>query len=203
MAGKLFVIAAPSGAGKTSLVASLIKDVSALKVSISHTTRPKRPGEVDGENYFFVDDATFNKMVEDNAFLEHATVFDYAYGTSAAWVKEQLAQDIDVILEIDWQGARQVRPRFADAVTVFIVPPSHGALNERLKNRQQDAPEVIQQRMAKAQSEMTHAAEFDYLVVNDDFGEALADLKAIVRSRRLKMVDQQIKHQKLLAELLA
>ncbi|MHA7855876.1 guanylate kinase [Marinobacter alkaliphilus] len=201
--GTLFVISAPSGAGKTSLVAEMLRQDSQLGVSVSHTTRPMRTGEQDGVNYHFVSRDEFEAMIAEGDFLEHADVFGNYYGTSHAWVRETLATGRDVILEIDWQGAEQVRRLVPECVGIFIVPPSAEVLRERLIGRGTDAPEVIERRLAEAEEECRHAAEFDYLVVNDDFGVALADLLAITRAQRLKMSVQQLRHGKLLAGLVS
>ncbi|POP54569.1 guanylate kinase [Zhongshania marina] len=201
--GTLYTISAPSGAGKTSLVAELLKRTPRLGVSVSHTTRPMRPGEVDGVNYHFVSHAEFEKMLESSAFLEHAQVFDNFYGTSQQWVESQLAAGEDVILEIDWQGAQQVRRLMPDTVAIFIMPPSKEALNERLTGRGQDDSAVIQRRMDAAVAEMSHYIESDFVVINDDFNTALADLEAIVRSHRLSLANQQLRHQALLSALLS
>lgn len=201
--GTLFVISAPSGAGKTSLVAEMLRQDSQLGVSVSHTTRPMRTGEQDGVNYHFVSRDEFEAMIAEGDFLEHADVFGNYYGTSHAWVRDTLATGQDVILEIDWQGAEQVRRLVSECVSIFIVPPSAEVLRERLIGRGTDAPEVIERRLAEAEEECRHAAEFDYLVVNDDFGVALADLLAITRAQRLKMSVQQLRHGKLLAGLVS
>lgn len=201
--GTLFVISAPSGAGKTSLVAEMLRQDSQLGVSVSHTTRPMRTGEQDGVNYHFVSRDEFEAMIAEGDFLEHADVFGNYYGTSHAWVRETLVTGQDVILEIDWQGAAQVRRLVPECVSIFIVPPSAEVLRERLIGRGTDAPEVIERRLAEAEEECRHAAEFDYLVVNDDFGVALADLLAITRAQRLKMTVQQLRHGKLLAGLVS
>jgi guanylate kinase len=201
-AGNLFVIAAPSGAGKTSLVKALWESTPQLQISVSHTTRPMRPGEIDGQDYFFIDATTFHYMIENNAFLEYASVFDNHYGTSRDWVYEQLSQGIDVILEIDWQGARQIQQLFPQAVLIFILPPSMAALKSRLEGRRQDDAATIVRRMRAAQDEISHCGEFDYLVVNDQFDTALLDLRHIVLSARLKMSVQRIKQSVLLENLL-
>ena len=201
--GTLYTISAPSGAGKTSLVAELLKRTPRLGVSVSHTTRPMRPGEVNGVNYHFVSHAEFEKMLESSAFLEHAQVFDNFYGTSQQWVESQLAAGEDVILEIDWQGAQQVRRLMPDTVAIFIMPPSKEALNERLTGRGQDDSAVIQRRMDAAVAEMSHYVESDFVVINDGFNTALADLEAIVRSHRLSLANQQLRHQALLSALLS
>ena len=184
MKGVLYVIAAASGAGKTSLVAALEREVSGLLVSVSHTTRPMRPGEVDGESYHFVTPDVFEKMVEDDIFLEHAQVFDRSYGTSRKWVEAQLAQGIDVILEIDWQGATQIAS-IMPCVSIFILPPSVGELHRRLDGRGQDSEAVITRRMQDAIDDMKHYGEFNYLVINDVFDVALRELVTIVEAGRL------------------
>lgn len=189
--GVLFVVSAPSGAGKTSLLRALIPADDRLRLSVSHTTRAPRPGEEDGVHYHFVDRVRFEGMVAEGAFLEHARVFDNLYGTAERSVRDQLETGHDVVLEIDWQGARQVRERFPEAVSVFIVPPSVAALRERLSGRGQDGPEVIERRMRDARSELSHFGEYDYLVVNDDFEQALADLRAIVGAERLRIPRQK------------
>jgi guanylate kinase len=183
--GTLFTISAPSGAGKTSLVKALVEAEPTLQVSVSHTTRPQRPGEVDGENYHFCDRETFSAMLAESAFLEHAEVFGNLYGTSQAFVESALADDRDVVLEIDWQGARQIKRLIPDSCAIFILPPSEAALRERLTGRGQDDAATIERRMAAAASEMSHYVESDYLVINDIFDEALEELRAIVRCQRL------------------
>lgn len=200
--GTLFIVSAPSGAGKTSLVNKLVTEQSHIGISISHTTRAIRPTEVNGKDYHFVDRDTFVQMVEDNRFLEHANVFDNYYGTSKDWVEDTLNKGQDVILEIDWQGAMQVRRLMSEAVTVFVLPPSLTALESRLRARQSDSEEVIAKRIAGAKTEMSHYVEFDYLVVNDDFATALEELKAIVLAQRLRSSHQQRKLQSLLEGLL-
>ena len=189
--GVLFVVSAPSGAGKTSLLRALIPTDPRLQLSVSHTTRGARPGEQDGTHYHFVDRARFEAMVAAGEFVEHARVFDNLYGTAERSVRDLLGANLDVVLEIDWQGARQVRARFPEAVSVFIVPPSVEALRERLSGRGQDSAEIIDRRMRDARSELSHFGEYDYLVVNDDFDEALADLRAIVGAERLRLARQQ------------
>lgn len=199
----LFVVSAPSGAGKTSLVKELLAADAGLAVSVSHTTRAMRPGEQDGVDYHFVDIPTFQGMVADGAFLEHARVFDNFYGTAQASVEATLARELDVVLEIDWQGARQVRQRIPEAVSIFILPPSRSALQERLRGRGQDSDEVIARRMRDARSETEHYNEYDYLVVNDDFSTALAQLQAVVTAERLRLRNQGLRQQALLKDLLA
>ena len=201
--GTLYIFAAPSGAGKTSLVKALVETVATIEVSVSHTTRVPRPGEVDGINYHFIDVAVFQAMVAKGDFLEHAQVFDNFYGTARAKIEQRLAAGVDVILEIDWQGARQVRTQFPDSIGVFILPPSRQALEERLRGRGQDEEEIIARRMRDAVSEMSHYAEFDYLVINDDFQTALAELAAIVTARRLRTEIQASRHKPILQTLLA
>ncbi len=201
--GNLYIVSAPSGAGKTSLVKALLEAEPRVRVSVSHTTRAMRPGEVDGVNYHFVSREQFTAMLEQDAFLEHAQVFDNFYGTSQHWVEQTLADGYDLILEIDWQGAQQVRRLLPQAKSIFILPPTQEALRHRLTNRGQDSGEIIERRMRDAVSEMSHYVEFDYLVINDDFGHALEDLKAIFRANQLLQTPQQMRHGGLLSELLA
>lgn len=196
--GKLYIISAPSGAGKTSLVKQLRAETSDLAVSVSHTTRAMRPGETDAVDYFFVAVEQFKTMIAEQAFLEHAQVFDNFYGTAQQTVETNLAQGLDVILEIDWQGAAQVKRMLPDCVSIFILPPSIEVLCQRLQNRGQDNEEIIARRMRDAVTEMSHYPEFDYLVVNDDFNLALNQLKSIIIANRL----QQKRQQSLLAPLL-
>ena len=182
----LFIVSAPSGAGKTSLLRELVPADERLVMSVSHATRTMRPGEEDGVHYHFVSVERFEELVEQGAFLEHARVFDNYYGTSEAAVRGQLAEGRDVVLEIDWQGARQVRRRFPGAVSVFIAPPNIEALRDRLSGRGQDSVEVIERRMTDARRELSHYPEYDYLVINDDFATALSELRAIVTAERLR-----------------
>jgi len=182
--GSLFIVSAPSGAGKTTLVNALVERLPRISLSVSHTTRPIRPGETDGVHYHFVDDEIFDSMVSRDAFLEHANVFGHRYGTALAPVEERLAAGEDVILEIDWQGARQARAAIPEAVRVFILPPSRETLLERLRARGKDSDEVIEGRMAAADEEMSHRDEFDHRVVNDDFEIALQELESIVLDAR-------------------
>ena len=205
----LFIVAAPSGCGKTSLVESLINNTTNLRVSISHTTRKPRAGEVNGTNYHFVSVAEFQKMVSDDAFIEHAEVFENFYGTSKKLINDNLNNNIDVILEIDWQGARQVKQNLPSAISIFILPPSKEALELRLKNRAQDDELIIKKRMLDAENQMSHYSEFDYLVINDNFNAALADLESIISSSNnlskrahLSLEEQSIKHKKLLKKLI-
>ena len=199
----LYIVSAPSGAGKTSLLKALVATDDGIQVSVSHTTRPMRPGEMDGVDYHFVDKERFMAMVEQGEFLEHAQVFDNLYGTSEAAIREQLQSGLDVVLEIDWQGARQVRGRFADAVSIFILPPSPEALRQRLTGRGQDSEEVIERRMRDARSEMSHYPEYDYLIINDLFDEALEQLRAVVEAQRLREPLQAVKLEARLKALLA
>ena len=205
----LFIIAAPSGCGKTSLVEALIKKTKNLCVSVSHTTRPPRPDEVNGINYYFVSINEFEEMIKNNAFVEHATVFDNHYGSSTKLISEKLDEGVDVILEIDWQGARQVKENMPNSVSIFILPPSNEALLGRLKQRAQDNDETIKKRMSDAQNQMQHFNEFDYLVINDDFNSALNDLNLIIcrpdkASERfsLSLSEQSKKYIKLLKKLI-
>lgn len=201
--GTLYVVSAPSGAGKTSLVKALVETTDNLKVSVSHTTRTARPGEKNGVNYLFVTQDEFMHMLTCNLFLEHAQVFDHYYGTSEQWLAHQLQHGIDIILEIDWQGAQQVRRLKPDCVSIFILPPSRATLEQRLRNRGQDSEQVIARRLREAVDEISHYVEFDYLVVNDDFNLALKDLQVILHSQRLKQLNHASKLEKLLTELLS
>ena len=200
--GTLYVISAPSGAGKTSLVKALLEKTAGIGVSVSHTTRAMRDGEQDGFDYHFVDKAKFEKMVEESAFLEHAQVFDNFYGTAIANIEATLKKGDDVILEIDWQGAEQVRKQLPYSVNIFILPPSRAALEERLRGRGQDSDEIIARRMRDAKSETSHYSEYDYLVVNDDFDNALMELRSIVLARRCRYGAQSVRLRALLKELL-
>lgn len=189
--GKLYIISAPSGAGKTSLIKKLLPQVEELMVSISHTTRAQREGEQDGVDYFFTSIEDFKAGITQGKFLECAQVFDNFYGTAQSSVEASLEQGIDVILEIDWQGAEQIRKLLPDTLSIFIVPPSTEVLRERLQGRGQDSDEIINRRMQDAVTEMSHYAEYDYLVVNDDFDSALIDLKSIILANRLNIKRQQ------------
>jgi guanylate kinase len=182
--GRLFVVAAPSGAGKTSLVKELLRREPLLRVCVSHTTRRQRPNERDGHDYHFVDRATFERMVAEGAFLEHAAVFDNFYGTSLQALHDAFGAGFDVVLEIDWQGARQVREKVPECISIFILPPSRQALEQRLRDRRTDSPEVIARRLSDAVTDMSHYGEFDCVVVNDDFDLAVADLRRIVAAAR-------------------
>jgi len=206
--GNLFTVSAPSGAGKTSLVNALVATDERLRVSVSNTTRAIRPGEIDGVNYHFTEAAVFEQMINDGSFLEYATVFGNSYGTSKIWVNEQLELGFDVILEIDWQGALQAHQwlmaeQGSAGVGIFILPPSLDALRSRLEGRGQDGSDVIDGRMAAAVDEMSHFEQTDYLIINDDFDIALADLKAVILATRLRLSQQQRQFQPLLASLLA
>lgn len=198
----LYVVAAPSGGGKTSLVNALLARDANVALSVSHTTRAPRPGEKNGVHYFFVSEAAFEDLVEHGAFLEHARVFDHRYGTGREAVQRQLAKGIDVLLDIDWQGARQIRKTFPAARTIFILPPSLDVLRQRLIDRGQDSDAVIERRMEAARAEISHASEFDYLIINDDFDAALADLHAIIRKGRPVRDGQNAKSREILAQLL-
>ncbi|MCK9622283.1 MAG: guanylate kinase [Methylobacter sp.] len=201
--GKLYIISAPSGAGKTSLVKQLVADLDGLTVSVSHTTRKMRPGEAHGQDYYFVSVAEFQVMQEEQAFLEHAQVFDNFYGTAQQTVEENLNRGLDVVLEIDWQGAEQIKKLLPDSLSIFILPPSTEVLFERLRNRGQDGEEIIARRMRDAVTEMSHYNEFDYLVVNDVFEQALTELKSIVIANRLTKQRQLHNLRPLLTSLLA
>jgi len=200
--GTLFIIAAPSGAGKTTLVKALINNVSDIMVSVSHTTRPKRSNEVHGVNYYFVDHTAFQERIDQGDFLEYATIFEHLYGTSRRWVEETLLAGTDVILEIDWQGHNQVKRIFKDAVSIFVLPPSLQDLKQRLTGRNLDHPDVIAKRYADAKVTLSHVTEFDYVVLNDQFEQALHDLIIIVKSNRLQAVKQLEKYKELLVDML-
>lgn len=201
--GTLYIISAPSGAGKTSLVKALLESTDNIMVSVSHTTRGIRPGEVDGKDYHFTSVETFRSMIGDNAFLEHAQVFDNFYGTSRSSALDMMDKGVDVILEIDWQGAQQVRQKMPEAVSIFILPPSREELERRLRGRGTDADEVIARRLGEAVTEMSHYHEFDYLVFNDAFDTALAELRAIILARRQRATVQIPANQAILDALLA
>ncbi|TQF66710.1 guanylate kinase [Pseudoalteromonas luteoviolacea] len=201
--GNLFILSAPSGAGKSSLIKALLEKQANIKVSVSHTTRAPRPGENNGEHYHFVNVEEFKALIEKGDFFEWAQVFENYYGTSKQAIEDQLNNGIDVFLDIDWQGARQVRELMPDVKTVFILPPSRSELEKRLNNRGQDSQEVIAGRMAEAKSESSHYDEFDYVIVNDDFNTALEELEHIVVAARLQTKTQQTRHKDLIAQLLA
>lgn len=202
MQGILYIISAPSGAGKTSLVKAIISELENIQVSVSHTTRSKRPDEVDGINYHFISETDFLERQGRSEFIEFAEVFGNYYGTSKSWVIEQLESGTDVILEIDWQGAAQIRKAFPDAVGIFILPPSLSTLSQRLQKRAQDNQKIIHNRLKEAQTEISHYVEYDYLVVNDDFAKARLELKSIVESRRTTQAYQAQKLLPLLTDLL-
>jgi guanylate kinase len=203
--GNLFILSAPSGAGKSSLISALLKQESSrlMQVSVSHTTRQPRPGEVDGQHYHFVTVDQFKHQINKHEFYEYAEVFDNFYGTSETAIDEQLAKGIDVFLDIDWQGAQQVRMKKPDVTTIFISPPSKKELASRLRSRGQDSEEIIESRMSQAKAECSHYQEFDYIIVNDDFEQALTDLTTIVNNQRLKRSQQVENHQLLFKDLLA
>ena len=201
--GCLFVLAAPSGGGKTSLVRSLLEREPGIRLSVSYTTRAPRPGEQDGIHYHFVDEPAFMKLKDRGEFLEHAHVHGHWYATSATWLKQEVQHGHDVLLEIDWQGAQQVRRLIPEAVHIFILPPSLASLKERLEKRGQDSAAVIARRLEAARDEMRHCGEFDYVIINHEFATAVADLTAIVRASRLRAAAQCTRHAALLHSLLA
>ena len=201
--GQLLIVSAPSGAGKTSLIKALMEQDQRVEVSVSHTTRPQRPGEVEGVNYFFISTETFQEMREAGAFFESAEVFGHFYGTSLTQLEARLSDGADVILEIDWQGAQQVRQLLPDSAWLFILPPSLEALKSRLQARGQDADDTIEIRMRAARDEMSHWDEADYLIINDQFDSALEALQALVRSLRLRTGQEQTALQNLIEDLLS
>lgn len=203
MSGTLYIVSAPSGAGKTSLVKALLEDTRDITVSVSHTTRTQRPGEQDGVNYHFISHHQFEQRIRENEFLEHAEVFGNYYGTSQQWVNDTLTKGHDVILEIDWQGAQQIRRKIPETMGIFILPPSKAALLNRLQSRAQDKATEISKRLALASEEMAHYIEYDYVIVNDDFDIALSQLKSIIIARRLLTPSQTQRHQALIEDLLA
>ena len=202
-AGTLYIVSAPSGAGKTTLVEALLKNVSGIRASISHTTRPMRSGEKEGVNYHFVSKEIFLSLIKKEAFLEHAQVFNHFYGTSREWVQKTLSEGIDVILEIDWQGAKQIRCLIPESKSIFILPPSLEALEERLIKRGQDDPTVIKRRLAAAKEEISHYTMADYLLINDGFDETLVEFNSIILHERLKIQPQKQKNLNLLNSLLS
>lgn len=201
--GQLYTVSAPSGAGKTSLVGQLVRDLPGVEVSVSHTTRARREGEVDGLNYHFVDQARFEAMLAADDFLEHACVFNNFYGTAGSAVKARLESGIDVILEIDWQGAAQIKTLLPDTLSIFILPPSVGALRARLTGRGQDDADTIDRRMQAAVNEISHYRDADYLIINDDFQTALTEMTELIHAQRLRLHRQAQRHSGLLEELLA
>ena len=194
MKGKLFVITAPSGAGKSSLIQALLKDDPSLGLSVSYTTRPPRPGEVNGRAYHFVALPEFERMQQAGEFLESAVIYGNRYGTSQKWIERERTEGRDVLLEIDWQGALQVRRLMRQVVSVFILPPSLEVLESRLKGRAQDSAETIARRLAAAREEISHVAEYDYVIINDEFNRAALDLRSIIRAERLKLARQLARH---------
>lgn len=200
MAGNLYVVAAPSGAGKTTLVRLLLEQEASVQLSVSFTTRRPRPGEQNGCDYHFVDTAAFQAMIARQEFLEWAEVHGNFYGTSKKWIIERLAPDHDVLLEIDWQGAQQVRSAFPGAIGIFILPPSMEDLTRRLTERATDSTDVIARRLATARAEMRHVEEFDYVIINDSLEQALVDLRAVVRASRLTLAAQRARHAGLFAQ---
>lgn len=201
MTGNIFIICAPSGAGKTSLVAELLRRDRGVRLSVSHTTRAPRPGEQDGRDYHFVSRPAFEAMIERDEFLESADAHGNLYGTSQGWIDEQRAGDVDIVLEIDWQGAQQVRKLIADAVGIFLLPPSLATLRRRLNDRGQDSKAVIERRLQAAQGEIAHLAEFDYVIINNNFDDAVEDLVSIVRAARLRTASQVSRHSDLINSL--
>lgn len=203
--GTLYIVSAPSGAGKSSLISAMLETnpTYAMKVSVSHTTRGMRPGEQDGVHYHFVQKEHFEELIGKNEFLEYAEVFGNYYGTSRVWIESNLDKGIDVFLDIDWQGGRQIREQMPQAKSIFILPPSNGELERRLNARGQDSDAVIAKRMAEAKSEISHFNEYDYVIINDDFDSALMDFKAIIRAERLKQDKQAAKYKGMLDALLA
>jgi len=201
MTGVLFIVTAASGTGKTSLVRALLKTDNQLRKSVSYTTRPARPGEDNGKHYNFVSQQKFADLLKHGEFLEHAEVHGHSYGTSKSWIERAMQDGHDILLEIDWQGAQQVRRIFPNAVGIFILPPSLASLEERLKARAQDSSEVIASRLKAARAEMSHVDEFDYVIINDKFEQAAQELICIVRSNRLKLKPQLERHRDLINHL--
>ena len=201
--GTLFIIAAPSGAGKTSLVKALIEQTDNLKVSVSHTTRKPRNDEKEGEAYYFIDETKFKDLIKQNCFLEYAKVFNNYYGTSREWVEKELAAGNNIILEIDWQGAQQIRAQLRGSVGIFILPPDYHSLRDRLVNRQNDEMETIEFRMKAAKEEMSHFKEFDFIVINDDFEQALNEIKAIITATNLNSCRQSAFYEDFVSQIMA
>jgi guanylate kinase len=201
MSGNLFIVAAPSGAGKTTLVGMLLERDALIRLSVSYTTRAPRPGEANGREYHFIDVATFLAMRERGEFLESAEVHGNHYGTSRVWIEQQIAAGQDILLEIDWQGAQQVRTLFPNAIGIFVLPPSLGELERRLRSRGQDSEEVIARRLAAALTEMRHVNEFEYVIINNKLPEAIEDLQTVVRSVRLRYASQLARHSELFSFL--
>lgn len=201
--GSLYIVSAPSGAGKTSLIKALLESVDGIEVSVSHTTRPMRNGEIDGQHYHFFDTETFEKGIKDGLFLEHAKVFENYYGTSQSTVKQRLADGVDVILEIDWQGAQQIRQLIPENCSLFILPPSIEELERRLTSRNQDSDNVIARRVSQAKEDVQHFTEYDHVIVNDDFATALQALSSVFQCKRTERKKMQLRHQSLLKSLLA
>ncbi|KGQ46297.1 guanylate kinase [Gallibacterium anatis] len=203
--GNLYIVSAPSGAGKSSLISALLQQQPSyeMQVSISHTTRQPRPNEEHGKHYYFVDHKEFERLIAEDAFLEYAEVFGNYYGTSLPMIERSLKQGIDVFLDIDWQGAQQVRKKVPAAKSIFILPPSLQELERRLVGRGQDSNEVIAARMKKAISEISHYDEYDYLIINDDFDQALSEIKVVLKAEKLRVERQVQRHQLLISQLLA
>ncbi len=201
--GTLFIIAAPSGAGKTSLVKAIIEQVDNIEVSISYTTRAPRHDEKNGEAYHFIDENEFKTLIKQNRFLEHASVFDHHYGTSRDWVEKELASGKNIILEIDWQGAQQIKSQFRNSVGIFILPPDYHTLRERLLGRQNDEQETINRRMDAAREEISHYKEFDYIVINDDFEQTLTEIKTIITATNLGSCRQSVFYDDFVSQILS
>ena len=200
--GHLYIISAPSGAGKTSLIKALLKSVDRIKVSVSHTTRPRRPKEVDGVDYHYINVEQYQKMLAEGDFLEYAEVFGNHYGTSKKSVEELVDRGTDVILELDWQGARQIQKKMPKAIRIFVLPPSLDALQQRLNDRAQDDDSVIQKRMLEAKQEMSHYNEYQFVIINDDFEVAFNELKSLVTAERLRLERQSFEHHDLINSLI-
>jgi guanylate kinase len=197
MSGTLFIVSSPSGGGKTSLVKALLEAEPEVRLSVSYTTRPARPGEVKGRDYHFVTLPEFERMLEAGEFLESAVIYGNRYGTSQKWIERERAEGHDVLLEIDWQGAQQVRRLMRQVVSIFILPPSPEVLEARLRGRGQDSEEVVSRRLAAAREEIAHVSEYEYVIINDDFNRAAQDLRSIIRAERLKLARQLARNQKL------